>query len=114
MIEDLERTFKENTTNALSSNLENTDGKVENLSLKFSEIKALMEVERMQWKLKEAEHSIEKQAFELQMEKMKKEFAEKLETREAALKQELDEKYGEMVNQKIDAFRNELMNDFRP
>jgi mRNA-degrading endonuclease YafQ of YafQ-DinJ toxin-antitoxin module len=114
MIEDLERTFKEDTTNALSSNLEKTDGKVEILSLKFSEIKALMEVERMQWKLKEAEHTIEKQAFELQMEKMKMEYAEKLEAREAALEKNLAEKYGEMINQKIDAFRNELMNDFRP
>jgi hypothetical protein len=132
MVEGFERTFKENTTNALSSNLEKTEGKVEkiveNLSLKFSEIKALMEVERMQWKLKEAEHTIEKINFqlesekfknqkltmELQMEKIRKEFAETLESREAALKKELDEKYGEMINQKMEAFKNELKNDFRP
>jgi hypothetical protein len=122
MIEGFERTSKdeifENTTNALSSNLEKTEGKlekiVENLSLKFSENKALMEVERMQWKLKEAEHTIGKQAMVLQMEKMKKEFAEQLETREAALKQELDEKYGEMINQKMEAFKNELRDEFRP
>jgi hypothetical protein len=118
MIEGFERTFKEDTTNALSSNLEKTEGKlekiVENLALKFSEIKALMEVERMQWKLKEAEHTIEKQAIVLQMEKMRKEFAEKLGTREAALKQELDEKYGETINQKIEALKNELRDEFRP
>jgi hypothetical protein len=119
-IGEFEQSFKEriieNTTKALSANLEKTEGRlekiVENLSLKFSEIKALMEVERMQWKLKEAEHTIESERFkneklemELQMEKMRKEFAEKLETR-AALKIELEE----IMNNKIDALKNE----FRP
>jgi hypothetical protein len=136
MIDGFERSFKkaimDNMTNALSANLEKTEGKVEkiveNLSLKFSEIKALMEVEKMQWKLKEAEHTIEKinfqlksekfknekLAMELQIEKMKKEYAEKLESREAELKKELDEKYGEMIDQKMVAFKNELRDDFRP
>ncbi len=91
----------ENTSNALSLNLEKTEGKVEkiveNLSLKFSEIKALMEIERLQWKLKEAEYINEKQAMELQMK-----------NREAALKADLEKKFSEIVSEKIEALRNEL------
>jgi hypothetical protein len=102
-IEDLQEIIKtvENATNVLSINLEKTEGKleriVENLTLKFSEIKALMEVERLQWKLKEAEHINEKQAMELQMK-----------NREAALKADLEKKFSEIVSEKIEALRNEL------
>jgi hypothetical protein len=122
IIGDFERSFKEsiseNTpTNALSSNLEKTEGKVEILSLKFSEIKALMEVERMQWKLKEAEHINEKQAMEYELKLTKQEIAEwknkvKLESERftnenLALKQELEEKINGIVDKRIEAFKNE-------
>jgi hypothetical protein len=96
---------------------------VESLSENFSELKLLMEMERMQFKLKEAEHVNEKQAVELQINKMKQEFDEKLElqakefeNREAALNKELEDnlknKLDEIINQKLEAFMTKLRKDF--
>jgi hypothetical protein len=73
-----------------------------------------MEMERMQFKLKEAEHVNERQAVELQINRMKQEFSKKLElqakefeSRESVLKKEIDE----IVNQKLEAFMTKLRED---
>jgi predicted nucleic acid-binding Zn-ribbon protein len=83
---------------SLSRTVENLGKTVESLSEKFSELKLLLEMERMQFKLKEAEHVNERQAVELQINKMKLEFDEKLElqakefeSRVTVLKKRLDE-----------------------
>jgi Leucine-rich repeat (LRR) protein len=82
----------------LNRTVENLGKAVESLTGKFSELKLLMEMERMQFKLKEAEHVNEKQAVELQVNRMKQEFDEKLElqakefeSRVTVLKKKLDE-----------------------
>jgi Leucine-rich repeat (LRR) protein len=99
---------------SLSRTVENFGKTVESLSEKFSELKLLMEMERMQFKLKEAEHVNEKQAVELQINRMKQEFSKKLElqakefeSRESVLKKEIDE----IVNQKLEAFMTKLRED---
>jgi hypothetical protein len=73
-----------------------------------SDAKTWMENERLQWKLREAEQTIEKQKLELEMEKMKREFEElktKMEQQTTTLKNEFDE----IVNKKLEAFKKELL-----
>ncbi len=72
------------------------------------ETKTWTENERLQWKLREAEQTIEKQRLELEMERMKREFEElknNLNQQAVALKNEFDE----IINKKLEAFKKELL-----
>jgi hypothetical protein len=112
--------LKENSKAELTAHLESTKEEVKDLTtvlqLQISEAKALMENERLQCKLREAEYINDKQAVDFEMKALKQEVAElkaKLEkstedTRN--LKLELND----IIQKKLDDFVKKLMEDNRP
>jgi hypothetical protein len=119
--------FKEkiakNLTNELTYHFDKNEGKVEkiveNLSLKFSEANLMMENERLRFELykkdrenKDLQCTLERQAMEKELAMVKQELMEqsrKSEAREVALKKELEEKFNIQIDQKLEAFKNQLL-----
>ncbi len=116
-MDSLIETVTENTTNALLSCKEEAKEFNKIVTLQISEAKLSMENERLQWKLREAEQTIEKKDIELEMEKMKQELKSKLEqqAREfAARETTLKNEFNEIINKKLEGFKKELMDEERP
>ncbi len=109
LVESNEKTinsFKENTTKALEATKEEVKDLTKTLMIQ-------MENERLQFKLAEAKHIIEKQALESELKTLKQEIVElnaKLEKNEENLKIE----FNEILQKKFDDFTRKLMEDNRP
>jgi hypothetical protein len=120
----LNQSLASEVTKAVSSHVEKMEMKVEMLSLKFSEGKALLDLERKDRDLIQSKcanqienlslkYANEKLALELKVGKLEQEIKDlKKETqdRENALKQE----FNEIVSKSLVEFKNELMNEARP
>jgi hypothetical protein len=109
LVESNEKTissFKENLTKALEATKEEVKDLTKTLMVQ-------MENERLQFKLAEAKHIIEKQALESELKTLKQEVVElnaKLEKNEGNFEQ----KISEILQKKFDDFTRKLMEDNRP
>jgi hypothetical protein len=107
--------FKENSTAELSAHLESAKDLNKMLSLQFSEVKALLENERLQCKLREANYLIDKQAMDFELKALKQEIAElkiKLEGSSDETRN-LKIQLNETIQKKLDDFMKKLMEDNR-
>jgi Leucine-rich repeat (LRR) protein len=98
--------FKENTTKALEATKEEVKDLTKTLVLQ-------MENERLQFKLAEAKHIIEKQALESELKTLKQEVVE-LKTELKENKENFEQKISEILQKKFDDFTRKLMEDNRP
>jgi hypothetical protein len=117
-----------NTTIAISNFSEETKESVKKIAKEFSEAKSRMEVEILQGKLREAEcskalelteakHLNDKFILEQKIKDLEGKFENeklqlKLENSEKLIK--MQQKIDETIDQKMNDFKNELMNEFRP
>jgi hypothetical protein len=112
--------FKENSTAELSAHLESTKDLNKMLSLQFSEAKALMENERLQCKLREANNVNDKQAMDYEIKTLKQEIAElknNLGKEIAELKEKLEENkkltdFSATLKQELSEVFKKEFNDF--
>jgi hypothetical protein len=118
----LNQSLGSEVTKAVSS-VEKMEMKVEMLSLKFSEAKALLDLDRKDRELTQAKcanqieslslkYANEKLAMELKVGKLEQEINDLKKVsqdRENTLKQEFDETINEMISQRLVQFKNELM-----
>ncbi len=108
LVESNEKTnmFKENTTKALEATKEEVKDLTKTLMIQ-------MENERLQFKLAEAKHIIEKQALESELKTLKQEVVE-LKTELKENKGNFEQKISEILQKKFDEFTRKLMEDNRP
>jgi hypothetical protein len=111
-IESTINSFKENTTKALEATKEEVKDLTKTLMLQ-------MENERLQFKLAEAKHIIEKQALESELKTLKQEVGEQkseileLKTELKENKENLKIEFNEILQKKFDDFTRKLMEESR-
>jgi hypothetical protein len=109
LVESNEKTinsFKENSTKALEATKEEVKDLTKTLMIQ-------MENERLQFKLAEAKHIIEKQALESELKTLKQEVVE-LKTELEKNEGNFEQKISEILQKKFDDFTRKLMEDNRP
>jgi uncharacterized protein (DUF342 family) len=109
LIETNEKTinlFKENSTKALEATKEEVKDLNKMLMLQ-------MENERLQFKLAEAKHIIDKQAMESELKTLKQEIVE-LKAKLEENNENLEKKFSEVFQKKFDDFMRKLMEESRP
>ncbi len=100
-------------TKAVSSHVEKMEMKVEILSLKFSEAKALLDLERKDRELIQSKCANDKLARDFEIAKLKQEindFKKESQDQENALKQE----FNEIISKRLEEFEFRHKNEARP
>jgi hypothetical protein len=109
----LKQSVASEVTKAVSSHLEKMEMKVEMLSLKFSELKARLELERKDRELVQLKCANDKLASDFEIAKLKqeiKDLKEESQDRENALKRE----FNEIISKRLAEFEFKFKNEARP